>query len=71
MYFYLIMQIFFLNFSNKRNSIKSLENIYSFHEILEIWMIDFFRGGGGGVVFERIEIFMRGGERCGEFFFER
>ena len=42
MYFYLIMQIFFLNFSNKRNSIKSLENIYSFHEILEIWKIDFF-----------------------------
>ena len=33
MSFILILQIFFLNFSNKWNIIKCLENMYSFYEI--------------------------------------
>ena len=33
MSFNLILQIFFLNFSNKRNIIKCLENMCSFYEI--------------------------------------
>ena len=41
---------------------KCLENMYSFHEIVEIWEVVFLRGGGGGVVFEIIEIFCVGGE---------
>ena len=31
--------------------------MYSFHEIVEIWEVDFFLRGGGGGDFERIEIF--------------
>ena len=35
--------------------------MYSFHEIVEICEVDFFEGGGEGVVFERIENFCMGG----------